>query len=554
MSERDVAALLSHRQLAAAIDGVADRVVMFDTDDRLLLGNKAWWDEQADFGLKPDIGISYRDYVRDLAASGFIPQAVGKEQEWVSLRLAKRQEAGEAIEVPLANGEVAVIRDHRLPDGGTLTITTTITERIRAETALAASERRFQNLAEQSVEGIVVYRDNRPLYANQAFADMIGFASPAEVLAMTSMDDYVAPAERDRMASYRQRRTGGEEAPESYEFQALRRDGQTIWLEVRVNITEWEGAPAIQSMHFDVTERHQAALALEASEARFKHFAEAGSDWYWETDAENRFTALFGGDKRNPIYRPDFSIGKTRFDMNSVGDPRERREAWRRHLDALDARVAFRDFVYPVDIGDGGRYWLRTSGVPVVDDDGVFCGYRGVTSDITAEIKANEQAHSTRQELATAINSMSDAVVMWDSNDSLTLANRAWLAAAETAGITVSIGMSYVKFMQGLLAAGFYPDAAGREKEWLEERHEDRRNPGAGYELNTPLGTSYLVRHHALPDGGLITFSTDITERKQAEVALRESGEKLQQSQKMEVVGQLTGGVAHDFNNLLTVV
>ena len=313
MSERDVAALLSHRQLAAAIDGVADRVVMFDTDDRLLLGNKAWWDEQADFGLKPEIGISYRDYVSDLAASGFIPQAVGKEQEWVSLRLAKRQEAGEAIEVPLANGEVAVIRDHRLPDGGTLTITTTITERIRAETALAASERRFQNLAEQSVEGIVVHRDNRPLYANQAFADMIGFASPAEVLAMTSMDDYVAPAERDRMASYRQRRTGGEEAPESYEFQALRRDGQTIWLEVRVNITEWEGAPAIQSMHFDVTERHQAALALEASEARFKHFAEAGSDWYWETDAENRFTALFGGDKRNPIYRPDFSIGKTSF-------------------------------------------------------------------------------------------------------------------------------------------------------------------------------------------------------------------------------------------------
>lgn len=80
---------------------------------------------------------------------------------------------------------------------------------------------------------------------------------------------------------------------------------------------------------------------------------------------------------------------------------------------------------------------------------------------------------------------------------------------------------------------------------------KDLAEVGAGevrsHEARLPSGRILELRTNPIPTGGFVTIHTDVTERKAIEAQLR-------QAQKMEVVGQLSGGLAHDFNNMLAVI
>ncbi|MGB0129566.1 MAG: ATP-binding protein [Rhodocyclaceae bacterium] len=128
---------------------------------------------------------------------------------------------------------------------------------------------------------------------------------------------------------------------------------------------------------------------LQASEQRFRDFTTAASDWFWEMDEELRFS--FFSDNTDRVLGVDSRalIGLRRSDI--AFPPIIPSADWRQHLDDLAARRPFRDFEYPMRTLAGPYIWIRISGTPVFDAEGVFRGYRGVGKEIGAEKLRQQQ-------------------------------------------------------------------------------------------------------------------------------------------------------------------
>ena len=138
----------------------------------------------------------------------------------------------------------------------------------------------------------------------------------------------------------------------------------------------------------EVAEHELTEAKLRESENRFKDFAEAASDWFWEQDADLRFIAASPGVYEKSGVKAADHVGKTRRDIVSLGVTEEQ---WRQHEADLSARRPFRDFTFQRRNPSGELRDFSLSGKSVFDAEGRFKGYRGVATDIT-ERKQTETA------------------------------------------------------------------------------------------------------------------------------------------------------------------
>ena len=134
-------------------------------------------------------------------------------------------------------------------------------------------------------------------------------------------------------------------------------------------------------------QRKHSEEVLRESEARFRALTELSSDWYWEQDAEFRFTRFEGRAmaKGNERIVPNF-LGKRRWELDH-----EAEGGWEAHRAVLEAHQPFRDLIVNSPLPDGGRRYVSLSGEPMYATDGRFTGYRGVGQDITERKRAEER-------------------------------------------------------------------------------------------------------------------------------------------------------------------
>jgi PAS domain S-box-containing protein len=154
----------------------------------------------------------------------------------------------------------------------------------------------------------------------------------------------------------------------------------------------------ILGTHMDVTEQfaarerlEKAVLALRESEQRFRDFAETASDWLWETGPDHRFTHL----SEHTSAAASAATGMLRWEISS--DFGSEPEKWQQHRAPLEAHLPFRDLVYRSENRLGSPIYVRTSGKPLCDSNGIFLGYRGVSTDITASIRADQAEQALRK-------------------------------------------------------------------------------------------------------------------------------------------------------------
>jgi two-component system, cell cycle sensor histidine kinase and response regulator CckA len=187
---------------------------------------------------------------------------------------------------------------------------------------------------------------------------------------------------------------------------------------------------------------------------------------------------------------------------------------------------------------DGQWRWVRVRSKPHLSDDGAIV-WDGVTTDVTSQKEIEAAFHFNQSRLAITLDNMIEGYQVIDFGFNCVYANA---SAARQGQKTVDelIGRPMTALYPGIEQTPLYSELQRCMTERTSHRMENR--------FDYPDGRSAIfeVSIEPVPEG-LLILSFDITERKKLEA-------QLLQSQKMEAVGQLAGGVAHDFNNMLTVI
>jgi diguanylate cyclase (GGDEF)-like protein/PAS domain S-box-containing protein len=293
----------------------------------------------------------------------------------------------------------------------------------------------------------------------------------------------------------------------------------------------------------------QARQALAESEARFHAVAQTIQEVIFSTDAAGNWTFLNPAWTAITGFTAEESLGKPLFAFVPPEDERALRQEFRH---ALAVRVPYYRRECRWRTRGGIDRWAELRLQVTLAPSGAVEGTSGVIADVTERRRAEEALRRSEQYFRSLIESSADMIAVLNADASIRYLSPT-VERVVGAVPTSCIGRTVLERV--------HPDDLPGATECLARLLEE---PGTTCTLELRVrdaagdwqDVEATARNLLLEQGveGVVINARDITERRHAQKALRESEQMLLRAQKMDAIGRLAGGVAHDFNNLLTAI
>jgi PAS domain S-box-containing protein len=408
----------------------------------------------------------------------------------------------------------------------TVSLVEDITNQKESQAALEESEARYRSLVELSPDAIIVHSRGRYVFANPAALKLFGAAGVEDILSQRVLE-LVHPDSHETV----RRRVEAEESLDLREVKILRLDGQTIEVEVTAAPIHYLGQPAVQVVLRDITERKAAEAALAKSQAELKAIFNSITDGAVFADPERHVVlvnpaaeALFGYSQEEMQGRLGDFVYASREDFEEQGRLR------------YHTRPEQPQPVYEITYRrkDGSVFPAESRGSQVKDPEGRVLGFVTIHRDISERKAAEEALRTSEAQLKTILDSLTEGLVVADLNGYLFHWNPAAVAMHGFASMEECrrrlpdfadiFELSTIE--DGILPMEQWPLARILRGETLEgwEVHVRRRD--IDWQRIFSYGGTLARDPEGQPLLAVVTVG-DITERHQAEEALRERETRL---------------------------